>query len=131
MPDVTEALTERRLAHSSRTALPPPRARSPIKTYLNSPPKRGSSLGPISSPLRRLNDREASTAAVSRRLDFSSIEKSPLLARPPQKAEIVAGSSLFGTSAGGKRAAGKADMSSNKRTLEWIQEGERNLQPNV
>ncbi|KAI9774969.1 MAG: hypothetical protein M1840_000185 [Geoglossum simile] len=80
-PEPTDVLTERR-----RTIAPPPRSRSPIKTFLGSPAKRGSSMGPISSPFRKINEGKSDGArpAVNRRLDFSAIDKAPLTARPRQ-----------------------------------------------
>lgn len=71
----------------------PPRATSPIKTHLNSSPRRSMprSVGPMSSPSRNLNNgiptratsHPPATKPVNRRLDFSpgklreSVEKSP------------------------------------------------------
>ncbi|KAH0551706.1 hypothetical protein GP486_007078, partial [Trichoglossum hirsutum] len=67
VPEPTDVLSERR-----RTIVPPPRARSPIKTFLNTPAKRVSSAGPISSPVQRLDKVGAAAAAVNRKLDFST-----------------------------------------------------------
>ncbi|KAI9776978.1 MAG: hypothetical protein M1839_009122 [Geoglossum umbratile] len=81
-PEPTDVLTERR-----RTLIPPPRSRSPIKTFLGSPAKRGSSIGRISSPFRKINEGKRSGAAkaiVNRKLDFSAIGKAPLIAKPSQ-----------------------------------------------
>ena len=86
IPEPTEVLTSRR---NGKPILPPPRARSPIKTSLGSSPRR--SVGPTSSPLRRKNGtptRASSHPLVNRRLDFStdklrqSIERSPQKGRP-------------------------------------------------
>jgi centromere protein C len=54
--------------------LPPPRAKTPIKTFLQSPARRNPSLGPNSSPARgSVELRNTSvTASVRRKLDFSS-----------------------------------------------------------
>ncbi|CZS88599.1 uncharacterized protein RAG0_00296 [Rhynchosporium agropyri] len=72
IPEPADVLTERQ-----RTAarLPPPRSKSPIKTFLQSPARRNPSLGPLSSPIRGsiVEPRVATTSAsVRRRLDFSN-----------------------------------------------------------
>ncbi|KAI9880484.1 MAG: hypothetical protein M1830_002836 [Pleopsidium flavum] len=90
VPEPTDVLTERR---SGRPILPPPRSRSPIKTSLNSAARR--SVGPISSPSRRVNDtptRAVSHPAVNRRLDFSTEELRPSIERSPQKGGRPGGS---------------------------------------
>ncbi|KAH0541856.1 hypothetical protein FGG08_003661, partial [Glutinoglossum americanum] len=79
-PEPTDVLSERR-----RTINPPPRARSPIKTFLNSPAKRGSSAGPISSSFQRNND-AAAKPAVNRKLDFSAIDQPFSRTKLPQNA---------------------------------------------
>ncbi|KAG9241100.1 Mif2/CENP-C like-domain-containing protein [Calycina marina] len=55
--------------------MPPPRSKSPIKTYLNSPARRNASLGPRSSPIRAPSaavraSQESAPAPVRRKLDF-------------------------------------------------------------
>jgi centromere protein C len=72
IPEPTEVLTERR-----RTLMkhPIPRAKSPIKTFLDSPARRNPSLGPVSSPIRGsiVAPRAISqSASVIRKLDFSN-----------------------------------------------------------
>lgn len=55
--------------------LPPPRAKTPIKTFLKSPARRNPSLGPLSSPVRgSIEPRDSATASVRRRLEFSSAD---------------------------------------------------------
>ncbi|KZF20708.1 hypothetical protein L228DRAFT_249500 [Xylona heveae TC161] len=79
IPEPTEVLSQRSNArNSSNSILPPPRARSPIKTSLNSPARRHSSIGPISSPQRFSHGtpRDNFTAEpVNRRLDFSTMSR--------------------------------------------------------
>lgn len=79
-----------KLLRSARTHLPPPKARSPMKTSLGSSPRRQSSMGPRaqtnpgSSP-----SRPASHPVVSRRLDFeqdeSSLQETPALSGSGQR----------------------------------------------
>lgn len=81
IPDLT---TSKQILRNSRTLLPPPRSRSPMKTTLGSSPRRQSSMAPravssaVSSPARA-----ASHSAVARRLDFeqeeSSLQETPAL----------------------------------------------------
>ncbi|KAH8820528.1 cupin domain-containing protein [Xylogone sp. PMI_703] len=64
IPEPTTVLTERRRA-SIRF---PPKSKSPIKTFLQSPARRPPSLGPVlSSPSRSIN-----TSRVARKLDFGA-----------------------------------------------------------
>ena len=70
IPEPTAVLTARQ-----STRMPPPRSKSPIKTFLQSPARRNPSLGPISSPIRGsiIAPRTATvTASVRRKLDFSA-----------------------------------------------------------
>lgn len=93
IPEPTEVLTAHH-TRSSRTILPPPRARSPIKTTLNSSPRR--SVGPMSSPARRSNDtpsRAMSQPLVNRKLEFSVEEAHPTIQRSPQKGRQLSSSS--------------------------------------
>ncbi|KAH9217183.1 kinetochore CENP-C fungal-like protein [Leptodontidium sp. 2 PMI_412] len=72
IPEPADVLTERK---RTSTRLPPPRSKSPIKTFLQSPARRNPSLGPVSSPIRGsiVEPRVATTSAsVRRRLDFSN-----------------------------------------------------------
>ncbi|KAF1961368.1 hypothetical protein CC80DRAFT_236198 [Byssothecium circinans] len=82
---IPDLATSAHILRNSRTHLPPPKARSPIKTALGSSPRRQSSMGPRarsvnppSSPLRA-----ASHPAVNRVLDFeqgeSSLQETPAL----------------------------------------------------
>lgn len=80
--------------------MPPPRSKSPIKTFLQSPARRHPSLGPVSSPTRGSiisPNRVNVHTSVNRRLDFSvddldrNHEKAPVRSSPlkrsvPQKA---------------------------------------------
>lgn len=97
IPEPTEVL----IAHHtrrSRTILPPPRARSPIKTTLNSSPRR--SVGPMSSPARRSNDtpsRATSQPLVNRKLEFSVEEAQPTIQRSPAKGRRLSSSSARGS----------------------------------
>ena len=91
IPDPTEVL---RSARNGKVILPPPKSRSPMKTNLNSSPRRSvgrASLGP-SSPTRQNGDtptRASSHPAANRRLDFSmekarsSVERSFQRGQPP------------------------------------------------
>ena len=87
-----------RSTRNGRISLPP-RATSPIKTHLNSSPRRSMprSVGPMSSPSRNLNNGTPTRSTshppvnrVNRQLDFSmdkprmSIEKSPVKASAPK-----------------------------------------------
>ena len=87
-----------RSTRNGRISLPP-RATSPIKTHLNSSPRRSMprSVGPMSSPSRNLNNGTPTRATshpapnrVNRQLDFSmdkprmSIERSPVKASMPK-----------------------------------------------
>ncbi|CAL3967032.1 unnamed protein product [Diplocarpon coronariae] len=71
IPEPNDVLNERSRATSR---LPPPRAKSPIKTFLQSPARRNPSLGPVSSPIRGsiVEPKVATTASVRRKLDFSN-----------------------------------------------------------
>ncbi|KAL2066524.1 hypothetical protein VTL71DRAFT_2595 [Oculimacula yallundae] len=72
IPEPADVLTERKRITAR---LPPPRSKSPIKTFLQSPARRNPSLGPVSSPIRGsiVEPRVATTSAsVRRRLDFSN-----------------------------------------------------------
>src|SRR5690349_2543313 len=71
IPEPTAVLSERKRV-SMR--MPPPRSKSPIKTFLKSPARRHPSLGPVSSPTRGSivsPSRVRPQAQVARRLDFS------------------------------------------------------------
>ncbi|KAI9716544.1 MAG: hypothetical protein M1812_005275 [Candelaria pacifica] len=86
IPEPTEVLTEQRLKRTTKTLLPPPRSRSPIKTSLNSPARRQTSMGPVSSPLKLPNgtpNRASSHPAVNRRLDFSMSDVRPSVENTP------------------------------------------------
>ena len=87
-----------RSTRNGRISLPP-RATSPIKTHLNSSPRRSMprSVGPMSSPSRNLNNGTPTRSTshppvnrVNRQLDFSmdkprmSIERSPIKASMPK-----------------------------------------------
>lgn len=99
MPEPNDVLSARRLA-SSR--LPPPRAKTPLKTFLNSPARRNPSLGPQSSPIRGaiVESRAITTSAapVRRKLDFSNtsfeshadIETSKAAPQPRSASELPA-----------------------------------------
>ncbi|OBT75244.1 hypothetical protein VF21_05617 [Pseudogymnoascus sp. 05NY08] len=72
IPEPSAVLTERKRV-SMR--MPPPRSKSPVKTFLKLPARRHPSLGPVSSPTRgsvvspsRVRDQPQ----VARRLDFST-----------------------------------------------------------
>ena len=71
-----EPQTARSLLRKTKTVLPPPSGRSPVKTNIGSSPRRHSSLAPRQQPPR-------SARTVARRLDFEadvprpSIESSP------------------------------------------------------
>ncbi|KAK2624312.1 hypothetical protein QTJ16_006262 [Diplocarpon rosae] len=71
IPEPTDVLNERSRATGR---LPPPRAKSPIKTFLQSPARKNPSLGPVSSPIRGsiVEPKVATAASVRRKLDFSN-----------------------------------------------------------
>ncbi|OBT62238.1 hypothetical protein VE03_08049 [Pseudogymnoascus sp. 23342-1-I1] len=74
IPEPSEVLTERKRV-SMR--MPPPRSKSPVKTFLRSPARRHPSLGPVSSPTRGsvvAPPRVRAQPQVARRLDFSTEE---------------------------------------------------------
>ncbi|KFY89863.1 hypothetical protein V500_05427 [Pseudogymnoascus sp. VKM F-4518 (FW-2643)] len=82
IPEPSVVLTERKRV-SMR--MPPPRSKSPVKTFLKSPARRHPSMGPVSSPTRgsvvsppRVRDQPQ----VARRLDFSTED---LDANAPQR----------------------------------------------
>ena len=82
IPEPTEVLNRNR---NGRTTFPPPRSRSPIKTHLNSAPRR--SLGPTSSPSRPVNHNTPTRAAShppNRKL-FGSNGLHPSVEKSPQK----------------------------------------------
>lgn len=82
IPEPSEVLTERKRV-SMR--MPPPRSKSPVKTFLQSPARRHPSLGPVSSPTRGSvvsPSRVRTQPQVARRLDFSTEE---LDANAPQR----------------------------------------------
>ncbi|TVY38366.1 Inner kinetochore subunit [Lachnellula subtilissima] len=70
IPEPDEVLEKR-----ASIRLPPPRSKSPIKTFLQSPARRNPSIAPVSSPTRGtiVAPRSASvSASVRRKLDFSN-----------------------------------------------------------
>ncbi|KFY23999.1 hypothetical protein V493_05499 [Pseudogymnoascus sp. VKM F-4281 (FW-2241)] len=74
IPEPSAVLTERKKV-SMR--MPPPRSKSPVKTFLKSPARRHPSLGPVSSPTRGSivsPSRVRAQPQVARRLDFSTEE---------------------------------------------------------
>ena len=86
IPEPTEVLNGHR---NGRTTFPPPRSRSPIKTHLNSAPRR--SLGPMSSPSRPINSETPTRAAShppNRKLLFGSNDPHPSVERSPQKGDL-------------------------------------------
>lgn len=86
IPEPTEVLKERRKSLHQL----PPRARSPAKTFLQSPARRHPSLGPVSSPTRGSimePNRPPEREPVARKLDFSNENRmSPPKRRPSSKA---------------------------------------------
>jgi centromere protein C len=88
IPEPAAVLTERK---RSSIRMPPPRSKSPIKTFLQSPARRHPSLGPVSSPTRGsiISPSRANVhTSVNRRLDFSvddldrNHEKAPIRSSP-------------------------------------------------
>ncbi|OCK74530.1 hypothetical protein K432DRAFT_386757 [Lepidopterella palustris CBS 459.81] len=98
MPEPTETLHAQQLHRSSKTMLPPPLARSPIKTALGSSPRRQSSMGPRSQARMSTDtpDHAASYPAVSRRLDFSAKEQDTSIFQATPASVIGAGARLRG-----------------------------------
>ena len=108
IPEPAEVLSVHR---SRRSILPPPRARSPIKTHLNSSPRR--SVGPRSSPGFPGQDPETpsrsnSHPAVNRQLDFSPEEPQPTI-------EALSVRKRRSTSTSPKVTSGSGNMLSNAR----------------
>ena len=85
------AASATKLLRSARTHLPPPKARSPMKTTLGSSPRRQSSMGPRVQPSTMTSSpsRANSHPVVSRRLDFeqdeSSLQETPALSGSGQR----------------------------------------------
>ncbi|KAF1970179.1 hypothetical protein BU23DRAFT_557070 [Bimuria novae-zelandiae CBS 107.79] len=85
------AASATKLLRSARTHLPPPKARSPMKTALGSSPRRQASIGPPtrSNPTTDSPSRAASHPAVGRRLDFEheelSLQETPTLSGSGQR----------------------------------------------
>mgnify|MGYP001606572700 CR=1 FL=1 len=74
IPEPSVVLTDRKRV-SMR--MPPPRSKSPMKTFLKSPARRHPSMGPVSSPTRGSvvsPSRVRAQPQVARRLDFSTEE---------------------------------------------------------
>ncbi|KAF8242275.1 hypothetical protein K440DRAFT_617714 [Wilcoxina mikolae CBS 423.85] len=67
----TEALTQRR-----QLSLPPATSRSPVRFTVSGTPRRGSSIGPKSSPTRPLDSSPIRASSPARRLDFSRNRRS-------------------------------------------------------
>ncbi|KAL9122815.1 MAG: hypothetical protein Q9187_000625 [Circinaria calcarea] len=102
IPDPTEVLSARR---NGKPILPPPKARSPLKTTLNSSPRR--SVGPMSSPTRRNNPtpaRAASHPLVNRKLDFSMEKPRHSIETSPHKSRSVFSLSSSGSKSGKLRS---------------------------
>ncbi|KAF2792147.1 hypothetical protein K505DRAFT_326353 [Melanomma pulvis-pyrius CBS 109.77] len=79
IPDLT---TSTHILRNTRTTLPPPRSRSPMKTALGSSPRRHTSVGPRAQSLLLSSPVRAISHAVSRRLDFEEdtvMQESPAL----------------------------------------------------
>ena len=105
IPDPTEVLSARR---NGKPILPPPKARSPIKTTLNSSPRR--SVGPMSPPSRRDHDspaRAASHPLANRKLDFSMEKLRYSIESSPQKNRSVFSLSSESKSGKARSIAGK------------------------
>lgn len=85
------AVSAAKLLRSARTHLPPPKARSPMKTSLGSSPRRQSSMGPRTqtNPVTSSPSRAASNPVVSRLLDFEhedlSLQETPALSGSGQR----------------------------------------------
>ncbi|CAD6581112.1 MAG: hypothetical protein ASARMPREDX12_000362 [Alectoria sarmentosa] len=99
-----------RSTRNGRISLPP-RAASPIKTHLNSSPRRSMprSVGPMSSPSRNLNNGTPTRATshpppnrVNRQLDFSMDNPRMSIERSPAKASLSKLKQPKLTSAAGK-----------------------------
>ncbi|KAF2180256.1 hypothetical protein K469DRAFT_291564 [Zopfia rhizophila CBS 207.26] len=93
IPDIAETINAGHLLRSSRTKLPPPLSRSPMKTTLGSSPRRQSSMGPRRQSLRNASSPGSSSShpAVSRRLDFeeeSSIQDTGSVSRRGKRASV-------------------------------------------
>ncbi|KAH7554957.1 hypothetical protein BM1_07618 [Bipolaris maydis] len=80
---IPDFATSNQLLRSNRTNLPPPRSRSPKKTYLGSSPRRQSSMVPRGSSAAPSSPIRASSHPIARRLDFeqdeSSLQETPAL----------------------------------------------------
>jgi centromere protein C len=108
IPEPTAVLNERQSLR-----MPPPRSKSPIKTFLQSPARRNPSLGPASSPLRGsiVAPKTVSVApSVRRKLDFSTedleanvMESSTTNGSPQKRAEASSSKAAFKLTNGTKR----------------------------
>ncbi|MCJ1288102.1 hypothetical protein MMC26_007457 [Xylographa opegraphella] len=105
VPEPTEVLINRK--HNGKPLLPPPHARSPMKTSLGSSPRR--SMGPLSSPLRNgeTPSRAMSHPPVNRKLDFPTEEPRQSIERSPQRARSVLLSSKLEVKKGKLRSSGR------------------------
>ncbi|KAF9731907.1 cupin domain-containing protein [Paraphaeosphaeria minitans] len=90
-PIAQPAASAAKLLRSARTHLPPPKARSPMKTSLGSSPRRQSSMGPRAQPepVSSPPSRSPSHPVISRRLDFEqeefSLQETPALSGSGQR----------------------------------------------
>ncbi|CAA9963628.1 Cupin domain containing protein [Pyrenophora teres f. maculata] len=80
---IPELATSHQILRNNRTHLPPPRARSPMKTALGSSPRRQSSMAPRGSSAAPSSPVRAASHPIARRLDFeqdeSSLQETPAL----------------------------------------------------
>ncbi|RMZ67060.1 cupin domain-containing [Pyrenophora seminiperda CCB06] len=80
---IPELATSHQILRNSRTHLPPPRSRSPMKTALGSSPRRQSSMAPRGSSAAPSSPARAASHPTARRLDFeqdeSSLQETPAL----------------------------------------------------
>ncbi|KAK1912448.1 hypothetical protein P3342_010049 [Pyrenophora teres f. teres] len=87
---IPELATSHQILRNNRTHLPPPRARSPMKTALGSSPRRQSSMAPRGSSAAPSSPVRAVSHPIARRLDFeqdeSSLQETPALSGSEQSA---------------------------------------------
>jgi centromere protein C len=81
VPEPAELLSSRRKPRGSKTHLPPPISRSPVKTHIGSSPRRRSSVAPATNGITASPRR----ATPTRRLDFNPDRPRPTIERSPGK----------------------------------------------
>jgi centromere protein C len=71
-PEPAQSIRVRKLVQSAKTRLPPPKARSPVKTSLGSSPRRHSSFAPRAHSPSLITPDKDKSPTVTRRLNFNA-----------------------------------------------------------